>query len=151
LSDLATKVCAACKAEKPIADFTPRKGFSGRSATASQCRACRNAWYKQHRAEPLEREKARLEAKRCMWGDAGLELFNRLRKEQNDLCALCHKPETRKNAKGDMVCDLVIDHDHSTGKIRGLLCSACNTFLGRLEKRLDLLPAIFRYLKRGEL
>lgn len=45
---------------------------------------------------------------------------------QKGLCALCGKPETNGNL-------LVVDHDHQTGKVRGLLCSLCNLELGKYE------------------
>lgn len=40
-------------------------------------------------------------------------------------CAICGKEEPRRR--------LAVDHDHSTNKVRGLLCFPCNTFLGRYE------------------
>ena len=45
---------------------------------------------------------------------------------QGGLCALCGKPETNGNL-------LVVDHDHDTGKVRGLLCSGCNLEIGKME------------------
>ena len=44
--------------------------------------------------------------------------------EQQNICALCRTPIT-KNA--------CLDHDHSSGKVRGVLHHGCNTFLGFLE------------------
>lgn len=55
--------------------------------------------------------------------DFGITLddYNRMAKEQNYLCLICGKPENSKA--------LAVDHDHETGKVRGLLCLMCNTKL----------------------
>lgn len=50
--------------------------------------------------------------------------------ERDGLCDICHRPETLTQ-KG-RVKRLSVDHDHDTGAVRGLLCSACNRALGFL-------------------
>jgi len=40
----------------------------------------------------------------------------------------------------------VVDHDHETGKVRGLLCHGCNTFLGKYEKREPIIDRVKAYL-----
>lgn len=45
---------------------------------------------------------------------------------QNDVCAVCYQP----CRTGDKLC---VDHDHTTGAVRGLLCRRCNAGLGYLE------------------
>lgn len=54
--------------------------------------------------------------------------------KQKGLCAICFRPEKIKNKKTGQVRSLAIDHRHSDGKARGLLCFECNTALGKLEK-----------------
>ncbi len=49
-----------------------------------------------------------------------------MKTEQNDLCAICNKPQLGKRP-------LVVDHDHSTGKARGLLCYGCNRLMVLLD------------------
>lgn len=51
--------------------------------------------------------------------------FKTMLQSQNSLCAICHKPDTQTR--------LAVDHNHITGKIRGLLCGICNRHLGILE------------------
>jgi len=57
-----------------------------------------------------------------------LEDFETMWLVQNGLCAICQKPLKRtQHGYG-------VDHNHKTGKVRGLLCNGCNTGLGFLEK-----------------
>ena len=56
------------------------------------------------------------------------EDYDRMYKEQKGVCAICKKPETRQSkGKTTLLC---VDHDHETGKVRGLLCHRCNTVIG---------------------
>jgi hypothetical protein len=53
--------------------------------------------------------------------------YESLLKKQGGLCAICGGENNGKH--------LVVDHDHKTGKVRGLLCGGCNHALGFIEKR----------------
>jgi hypothetical protein len=57
-------------------------------------------------------------------------------------CAICHEA-------GDLG-ELFVDHDHATGRIRGLLCDACNNMLGRARDNQATLVAAIAYLKSFE-
>lgn len=59
---------------------------------------------------------------------------------QNGLCAICKKPEPLGR-------ELAIDHCHTTGAIRGLLCTKCNLGLGMLGDDLESLERAYSYLK----
>lgn len=43
----------------------------------------------------------------------------------------------------------MVDHDHVTGTIRGLLCSKCNTLLGMAKDNIAILENAIKYLKKG--
>jgi Recombination endonuclease VII len=71
-----------------------------------------------------------------------LEDYNNILKKQNNKCAICK----RKNPHG---IDLAIDHNHKTGKIRGLLCTNCNTALGSFKDSTKTLQNAIEYLKNN--
>lgn len=60
----------------------------------------------------------------------------------NNLCYICGKEESNERYKL-----LNIDHDHISGKIRGLLCRACNSGLGQFKDNKDLLNKAATYLE----
>lgn len=60
-------------------------------------------------------------------------------KSQDGLCAIC-------NRVCKVLVKLSIDHDHATGKIRGLLCKSCNSALGLFEDNVDFLRSAIDYL-----
>ena len=65
--------------------------------------------------------------------------YNKLFEKQGGVCAICfEKPIKRRHA---------VDHNHSTGKIRGLLCHNCNMALGLLKESPELLDRAKAYLK----
>jgi len=71
--------------------------------------------------------------------------YAELHKKQNGVCAICFKPETAtRNGK---VKSLAVDHCHTTGKIRGLLCYECNTGIGKLHESEKIFLAAIQYLK----
>jgi hypothetical protein len=76
-----------------------------------------------------------------------LEQYNEMLNGQNNVCAICRKPETKVFKKTGKINDLAVDHCHSSGKIRGLLCWRCNTAIGRFEDSTDLLQNAIEYLK----
>lgn len=62
---------------------------------------------------------------------------------QDYKCAICQVPFLKE---GELY-RFVIDHDHNTGKVRGLLCSACNTGLGQFEDDPKIIRNAFYYLR----
>jgi hypothetical protein len=59
-------------------------------------------------------------------------------------CAICGNEETVSNQYGKI--SLSIDHNHETGKVRGLLCCNCNRALGLFRDSKDLLTKAIKYL-----
>jgi hypothetical protein len=69
--------------------------------------------------------------------------YERMAREQGQRCAICRGPQTRVDSDGT----LVVDHDHKTGTVRGLLCGLCNTGLGAMRDDPAILLAAIRYLR----
>lgn len=67
--------------------------------------------------------------------------YRTLLSKQNNVCAICLKPEKEKRKKY-----LSIDHCHITNKVRGLLCDTCNKGLGLFQDDSELLVKAAEYL-----
>lgn len=76
-----------------------------------------------------------------------LEQYLEMHDAQNGVCAVCSKPETTVDNRTKEVRRLAVDHCHSAGKIRSLLCSRCNTVLGQVGDDTSVLAAMVGYLK----
>ncbi len=72
--------------------------------------------------------------------------YDRMLESQGGACAICAKPE--KMAIRGTVVALAVDHDHDTGAVRALLCSACNTAIGLFNDDPKLLGAAKDYLAK---
>lgn len=76
-----------------------------------------------------------------------LEQYNTILTSQNMGCAICGSLENRsKHNKG--WSHLCVDHDHITGKVRGLLCDDCNLCIGLIRENSILLKKMILYLKK---
>lgn len=64
---------------------------------------------------------------------------------QGGVCAACKRPE-REVANGK-IRRLAVDHDHGTGKVRGLLCGGCNRSLGLLKENFDAAIGLAKYIQ----
>lgn len=60
-----------------------------------------------------------------------------LKDKQGGVCAICAQP-------GKSLC---VDHNHTTGEVRGLLCSNCNTGLGLFGDNVQHLTQAIEYLR----
>jgi hypothetical protein len=64
---------------------------------------------------------------------------------QGHVCASCGQPEI--HTRNGKLLRLAVDHDHITGRNRGLLCSSCNTALGLLKDSLSVIEMLHQYLR----
>lgn len=82
----------------------------------------------------LNPEKVRDYRLRCAYG-LTTELLTKMKQEQGGKCAICDKPKR-----------LLVDHDHKTGMVRGLLCHSCNVGIGLLGDSLESVKRAAVYL-----
>jgi hypothetical protein len=77
--------------------------------------------------------------------DITLKRYDELLGKQGGVCAICKKLEVTRHTKR-----LVVDHDHTTGKVRGLLCHRCNCGLGYFKDSQKHLEDALAYLVRWD-
>lgn len=73
--------------------------------------------------------------------------YDKMLEDQKGLCAICHRPPSGKTKRGEAV-RLDVDHDHTTKRVRGLVCHCCNCMLGYARDQVETLEAAILYLKR---
>ena len=101
-------------------------------------------WQKQYREENRRALNDRERQRRFgITSQEYVEIFN----AQNEVCAICKNPETATRL--GKVKALAVDHDHKNGAIRGLLCSDCNTGIGKLKDDPSVLRSAIRYLEKN--
>jgi hypothetical protein len=105
-------------------------------ANPKKCREKNNKYYLSHP------EKFRELRKKYRYAQYGLTVavYNSMNISQGGVCAICGGPEQAGRP-------LSVDHDHSTGTVRGLLCSRCNVGLGEFLDSEDLLSRAISYLR----
>lgn len=75
-----------------------------------------------------------------------LEEFKQKQIDQNNVCAICGNPEVDIDKRLNKVRELAVDHNHTTGQIRGLLCRGCNQGLGNFQEDTKRLQKAIEYL-----
>lgn len=159
------RACSGCREDLPFSAF--HKTDNGRDGLHSRCKACRASDVKQRKGDPAFKEAAR-KATRA-WRERNpvyrRKQYTRFRfnmepevimayvasyvKEHGPNCASCgclcdvvggvKTPGNRR---------LVLDHCHTTGKLRGMLCDICNTALGKLGDNAEGVAKLLNYIER---
>jgi hypothetical protein len=125
--------CSRCGKTKPD------EAFSQRNTQCNPCRAIIEGERYEHNKEQM-RNRARERQFGLTPGQ-----YQTMLEAQDDVCAICEQPET--NAYNGVVRSLAVDHDHATGKVRGLLCAKCNTRL-HADAAIDWFYRAAAYLQR---
>jgi hypothetical protein len=141
------KICTKCNQEKTISCFSPGKNYADGYKTG--CKECNNTWtrnwYDNNQEEIKQKysyEKNKNQKLKRIFGISYDEYLNMLA-AQNNCCAICGTDTPGARA-------FAVDHCHDTGKIRGLLCSKCNTGIGNLKDDIDLLKRAIQYLENSK-
>lgn len=143
------RLCIKCKSKKPLVEFHLNSSYKcGRTSTCKACtsKKTKENWAKQ-KDSSVVKKRNRLKTKKYNLKavyNMTLEDYNILVKQQNGLCAICGTVETTSNQFGPR--SLCVDHDHKTGKVRGLLCSQCNHLLGNAKDNIEILQKARVYL-----
>ena len=128
--------CYRCKETKPIEAFYTDKSKSG--GRNYECKECTKARVKKNHDPERYRD---LHLQR----NYGITLndFDRMVLEQGGRCACCGTDRAggRHNVWN-------VDHDHTTGEVRQLLCKNCNMVLGQVDDDHEHLLALIKYLER---
>lgn len=138
------KKCNTCKKQKSLDSFYKSKTMpDGLQYTCKDCDNEKNRRYKI--ANP---ERVKLNKRKNLLKSYGLTLeeYDRILNEQDGLCKICKDP-TAKHWRTDK---LFVDHDHKTGKVRGLLCHDCNYGLGGFKDNISFLKEAIKYLEKSK-
>ena len=151
------KQCSECKIEYPATTEFFRSRKRNKCGLGAKCKTCQGEIDRKYnvtnRAEIWERTKQYRKTKRgkltvqkaalkYLYG-LTLEQYDQMFEDQGGVCKTCSKV----NVEGEKLC---VDHDHKTGKVRGLLCYKCNFLLGRIENNLDIVGRMLDYLLKSE-
>jgi hypothetical protein len=98
--------------------------------------------YYEEKKETLKKQFKRYDLKRKF--GITQEEYNQMHDDQNGCCKICGRH--RRNFTNA----LAVDHNHVTGKVRGLLCKNCNQGLGYFKDNVELLIKAIEYLKEND-
>jgi hypothetical protein len=129
------KKCCTCKSMLPRAYFYPIcRGGERLQASCKKCKKIREQAFRKTNPEWFQN----FELKRRR--GISLEQYNAMLAKQYSKCAIC---ETHAGICGR----LHVDHSHTTGRIRGLLCNNCNRSIGLLKDSIGVLKKAVDYLE----
>lgn len=129
------KECTKCSEWKTLNEFGKSKNPGGQA----QCKECRKAGKRGKPVSEVQRVSHRAWLLKNTYGITSGE-FDRMLEEQGGVCRICHKGPSGRFKH------LCVDHCHTTGKVRGLLCHACNKSLGFLEDDPARIKRLIDYL-----
>ena len=132
------KTCTTCLSEKPFSEF--HRGQHYKDGYRSKCKQCMSAYSKERNSSPQQKDKHREWSYKRRYGITPSE-YDRMLSNQNGVCKICGSKDSKKGDHRFMV-----DHCHTTGKVRGLLCAPCNSAIGLLGDNISTLQNAINYL-----
>lgn len=144
------KKCGACGLQKDESCF--HRKSSAHDGLSSHCKSCKSSYDRWLSENPSikrvfkngkpKKRKIRTE----VFSKYGITLYDyeAMELRQNGVCAICGQPPKYPKTR------LCVDHDHQTGKVRGLLCNECNVVLGAAKDSEVVLQKMIDYLIRAK-
>lgn len=134
------KFCPKCETEKPFADFY-QIANGCRNGLSPYCKAChRQIRRTQYWADTAKSAKADRRYRLQNLYGMTLDDYERMSLEQGGVCSCCGGAPGKKG--------LQIDHNHTTGKVRSLLCNWCNAGLGNFFDSIERMQLGIAYLRK---
>lgn len=127
-------ICMTCKVNKAVTEFS--NSSRRKCGKQNNCKVCA----RQKAKESVTRRGGNRRLNLMRNYKISEEYFNEMLNTQGGFCKVCSGPALGKGAYH-------VDHDHKTGRIRGLLCHKCNVALGMVQDSKEHLSALIRYLE----
>jgi len=131
------RTCTKCGKWKHWKSFSPNHG--GSKGRKSRCQTCcakyKAAWKKRTGYESPYYYNPSDNKFRSLYSLYKLTRpeFDSIYKRQHGKCAICRRPIRKQSTKSETRRSAFVDHDHKTGRVRGLLCQRCNCALGLFQ------------------
>jgi len=170
------KVCIKCNQSKPLDDFNWHNREKGQHRNF--CRDCQNVWARNHNQTPDakdvrgkwnednaekiqeykdlykeldESDPSRIKKRSAysrMWRlkkffNLTPEQYDKMLELQDGKCMIC-----KTDSPGNKRKNFMVDHCHTTGKVRGLLCFSCNVSIGHMNDDANLFDETAKYLRK---
>ncbi len=132
------KYCPRCKRTLSTTEFYKTTKVAKRQRICQWCKECSQLYKREYSRS----DKGRDQYLKRTYGIT-LNEYKKKLKIQNNLCVICSQPEIMHTWG-----TLVVDHDHKTNQIRGLLCHRCNMFLGNCNENEQLIKNMITYLEK---
>jgi len=152
-----SKLCKQCNTIKSRNEFTIRKTGPRIGHLAAYCKICSIAVNKvaMERDPSIYRRIQRPSKLKCYYGIT-IEDYNRMLAKQGGGCALCGATNPLvgnrtylRNGKKTKRTVFDVDHNHKTGKVRGLLCTRCNRLVGLANDKIETAKKLVKYLRKA--
>lgn len=145
------KICSKCKIDKDIEEFTFVSNSKEKRRT--HCKECISKHFQDYKIKNREKLQNiwRQSSRKYSNSDRSrirtlarhgitIEIYDSMYDKQNGKCAICN-----------LSIKLCVDHNHTSGKVRGLLCFHCNTALGLFKDDLKILNSAIKYLQNFDI
>ena len=141
------KNCTVCKTYKGLENFYNYKASP--DGLAYRCKDCDGKARKKWRENNPVRssESARGRNLKHKYGIT-LEDYKSMLEDQGGVCAICGVSTNKTSGRNGDKLNFAVDHCHTTGNVRGLLCNQCNRGLGMLMDSAETLEKALSYLKK---